>query len=237
MLKQAIKPPATFTFSRSASHASQGRANGPKDSAGRRLGAKKSASEYVVPGNIIFRQRGTKWFPGENVSIGKDHTIYSIEHGYVRFYRDPQKHPKRRYIGVSLARDGPKSILPTPPNAVRRRRLNMIAVPRTPEPGAPSQLPTSPDVIASGTPLQQRPLVERLRTGHAYREVNWEIGRSAERAGITVRDFDRKDRWLAWRKRQIKAKKTAFLKATRADRKGKGKQKARQAAKSGKTRK
>lgn len=49
---------ATSTFVRHASHATQGRANGPGDSAGRRLGAKKTASEYVVPGNIIFKQRG-----------------------------------------------------------------------------------------------------------------------------------------------------------------------------------
>lgn len=112
----------------------------------------------------------------------------------------------------------------------------MIAVPRLPEPEAPSQVPTSPEAAVSRPSLQERPLVERLRTGHAYREINWEIGRSAERAGVTVRDFDRKDRWLAWRKRQIKAKKTAFLKANRADRKGKGKQKARQAARSGKAR-
>ena len=46
------------TFVRHASHAAQGRANGPKDSAGRRLGAKKTASQYVIPGNIIFKQRG-----------------------------------------------------------------------------------------------------------------------------------------------------------------------------------
>lgn len=45
-------------FARHASHAAQGRANGPKDSAGRRLGAKKSQSEWVIPGNIIFKQRG-----------------------------------------------------------------------------------------------------------------------------------------------------------------------------------
>lgn len=52
-----------FIFTRHASHAAQGRANGPKDSAGRRLGAKKSASEYVIPGNIIFKQRGTIVLP------------------------------------------------------------------------------------------------------------------------------------------------------------------------------
>lgn len=48
----------SLTFNRHASHAAQGRANGPKDSAGRRLGAKKTASQWVIPGNIIFKQRG-----------------------------------------------------------------------------------------------------------------------------------------------------------------------------------
>src|ERR1700761_9598388 len=50
---------------RAASHKTQGRANGPKDSAGRRLGAKKTDGQYVVPGNILFKQRGTLWFPGD----------------------------------------------------------------------------------------------------------------------------------------------------------------------------
>lgn len=50
---------------RYASHQAQGRANGPKDSAGRRLGAKKADGQYVVPGNILFKQRGTLWFPGD----------------------------------------------------------------------------------------------------------------------------------------------------------------------------
>lgn len=53
-----LRPRAATHFVRHASHAAQGRANGPTDSAGRRLGAKKTASEYVVPGNIIFKQRG-----------------------------------------------------------------------------------------------------------------------------------------------------------------------------------
>ena len=54
-----LHPRTSTIFVRHASHAQQGRANGPGDSAGRRLGAKKTASEYVVPGNIIFKQRGT----------------------------------------------------------------------------------------------------------------------------------------------------------------------------------
>ncbi len=56
-----------------------------RDSAGRRLGVKKFGGEIVVPGNIIIRQRGTKYHPGKNVSIGKDHTIFAIKEGVVSF--------------------------------------------------------------------------------------------------------------------------------------------------------
>jgi len=58
-----------------------------RDTAGRRLGVKKYGGEVVIPGNIILRQRGTKWHPGENVGIGKDHTIYAKIEGQVKFYR------------------------------------------------------------------------------------------------------------------------------------------------------
>jgi large subunit ribosomal protein L27 len=56
-----------------------------RDSAGRRLGVKKFGGEAVIAGNIIIRQRGTKYHPGENVGIGKDHTIYSLIDGKVLF--------------------------------------------------------------------------------------------------------------------------------------------------------
>ena len=56
-----------------------------RDSAGRRLGVKKYGGQVVVPGNIIVRQRGTKIHPGENVGIGKDHTIFSVVKGKVKF--------------------------------------------------------------------------------------------------------------------------------------------------------
>ena len=58
-----------------------------RDSAGRRLGVKKYGGETVVPGNIIVRQRGTKIFPGENVGMGKDHSIFSLIKGKVKFKR------------------------------------------------------------------------------------------------------------------------------------------------------
>ena len=56
-----------------------------RDSAGRRLGVKKFGGEHVIPGNIIIRQRGTKWHPGNNVGIGKDHTIFALTEGKVSF--------------------------------------------------------------------------------------------------------------------------------------------------------
>jgi len=55
------------------------------DSPGQRLGVKKFGGEYVRPGNIIVRQRGTVFLPGNNVGLGKDHTIFALIDGYVKF--------------------------------------------------------------------------------------------------------------------------------------------------------
>ena len=56
-----------------------------RDSAGRRLGVKKFGGETVLAGNIIVRQRGTRWYPGTNVGIGKDHTLFALTDGCVSF--------------------------------------------------------------------------------------------------------------------------------------------------------
>ena len=56
-----------------------------RDSAGRRLGVKLFGGQQAIPGNIIVRQRGTKWWPGEGVGMGKDHTIFATEEGAVTF--------------------------------------------------------------------------------------------------------------------------------------------------------
>jgi large subunit ribosomal protein L27 len=56
-----------------------------RDSAGRRLGVKRYGGQIVNPGNIIVRQRGTKIFPGENVGIGKDHSVFALIKGKVEF--------------------------------------------------------------------------------------------------------------------------------------------------------
>ena len=71
-----------------------------RDSAGRRLGLKKSGGQIVVPGNIIARQRGTKYHPGTNVGMGKDHTIFATAAGRVSFRRRAND---RVYISVDPA--------------------------------------------------------------------------------------------------------------------------------------
>jgi large subunit ribosomal protein L27 len=60
-----------------------------RDSEGRRLGVKKFGGESVVGGNIIVRQRGTKWHPGANVGVGKDHTLFALVEGKVHFKAAP----------------------------------------------------------------------------------------------------------------------------------------------------
>ena len=58
-----------------------------RDSAGRRLGVKKFGGEAVIPGNIIIRQRGTQYYPGQWVGIGRDHTLFALTEGHVQFSR------------------------------------------------------------------------------------------------------------------------------------------------------
>ena len=199
-------------------------------------GGGEDLGQYVIPGNIIFRQRGSLWYPGLNVGMGRDHTIYALQAGYVNYYRDPVVHPKRKYIGVAFERD---HSLPYPHNAPRRRRLGMTTVPMTSSPSteettADSQLETT---IASATssdgavdqlpqkagaptlvvlpPIKkgQPPKTLHLRPNYSYREGNWEIGRAAERAQINVRKYQRGDRFLAWRKRTGREERNAVRKS------------------------
>jgi large subunit ribosomal protein L27 len=64
-----------------------GSSSNGRDSEAKRLGVKRFGGEYVIPGNIIVRQRGTKFHPGNNVGIGKDHTIFATIEGFVQFER------------------------------------------------------------------------------------------------------------------------------------------------------
>lgn len=184
---------------------------------------------------------GTKWFPGENVGIGKDHTIYAKVAGYVRYYRNPAIHPKRRYIGVALEREGQGSQLPTPPNAITRRRLGMHAAPMKPvsAPTSASQSSTTPVanervmtglqpakgenifVDRSSISLSTPPPLARRSDGLGI--AGFEIGRAAERKGIHVKEFDRSDRWLAWRIRGKKMKEKLAQRQAKKTKKTKGK--------------
>ena len=70
-----------------------------RDSAGRRLGVKKFGGENVIGGNIMVRQRGTKFYPGTNVGIGKDHTLFALGEGRVRFHDGKLG---RKYVSVDV---------------------------------------------------------------------------------------------------------------------------------------
>ena len=65
----------------------QGSTSKGRDSEGRRLGAKAADGEFITAGSIIYRQRGTKIYPGTNVGMGKDHTLFAKISGYVKFER------------------------------------------------------------------------------------------------------------------------------------------------------
>ena len=143
--------------------------------------------------------------------MGRDHTIYATESGYVKYYKDPEKNPKRQYIGVVFERD---QVLPLPRGAMRRRRLNMVATKMETPPVVEPATIVRTDVTLEGdgsksVKVKQKKQKDRkgeegrnlqLRPGYMYREGNWEIGRAAERAKVKVREFKSKDRWTAWRK-------------------------------------
>ncbi|KAM7185180.1 Ribosomal L27 domain containing protein, partial [Rhypophila sp. PSN 637] len=116
----------------------------PKNPIPKKLGAKKTGDQFVLPGNIIYKQRGTIWHAGENTILGRDHTIHAAVTGYVKYYRDPQRHPKRQYIGVVFDKEDK---LPYPPGMPRKRKLGMIAQRIAPEP-APKE-----NIGPSGIPL------------------------------------------------------------------------------------
>ncbi len=76
---------------------SGGSSKNGRDSNPKYLGVKKYGGEHVVPGNIIIRQRGTKTYPGQNVGMGKDHTLFALVEGKVEFRR---KAGNRQYVSV-----------------------------------------------------------------------------------------------------------------------------------------
>ena len=70
-----------------------------RDSAGRRLGVKLYGGQAAIPGNIIVRQRGTKFYPGTNVGMGKDHTLFALTDGIVRFHKGKLD---RKFVSVDM---------------------------------------------------------------------------------------------------------------------------------------
>jgi large subunit ribosomal protein L27 len=78
----------------------QGSTTNGRDSIGRRLGVKCSGGSVVVAGNIIVRQRGTKFFPGTNVGMGVDHTLFALKNGTVEF---AMRGRERKYVNVKEA--------------------------------------------------------------------------------------------------------------------------------------
>mmetsp|Transcript_11165 Transcript_11165/g.19084 ORF Transcript_11165/g.19084 Transcript_11165/m.19084 type:complete len:143 (+) Transcript_11165:103-531(+) len=99
--REAFAP--LMQFERWASKKQGGSTSNGRDSAGRRLGVKKFAGEHVIPGNILVRQRGTKFHAGENIRMGRDHTLMALVEGFARFHID--KLTKRRYISVADTRE------------------------------------------------------------------------------------------------------------------------------------
>ncbi|MEP0191410.1 MAG: 50S ribosomal protein L27 [Erythrobacter sp.] len=70
-----------------------------RDSEAKRLGVKKFGGQDVIGGNILVRQRGTKFYPGVNVGIGRDHTLFALENGVVRFHKGKLG---RKYVSVDM---------------------------------------------------------------------------------------------------------------------------------------
>ena len=79
---------------------SGGSSRNGRDSPGQRLGVKKFGGEAVLAGNIIVRQRGAKYWPGENVGMGRDHTLFALKTGNVKFVT---KRGDRTYVAVAEA--------------------------------------------------------------------------------------------------------------------------------------
>ena len=79
-----------------------------RDSAGRRLGVKKFGGEHVLAGNILVRQRGTKFQAGAGVGMGRDHTLFALEHGAVKFTK---KGNGRCYVSILPANDDAQQAL------------------------------------------------------------------------------------------------------------------------------
>ncbi|OLN89054.1 54S ribosomal protein L2, mitochondrial [Colletotrichum chlorophyti] len=147
----------------------------PKRTIPKKLGAKRTGGTSTVVA------RGALWWPGENCIMGRDHTIHAMATGYVKYYRDPARHPDRKYIGVVFNKD---DVLPYPAHAERKRKLNMSAhtifnpaeAPAVSSSGIPTQIIRPAPRTAKGAPIEPARVL-KLKDDYSYREDNWRIGR------------------------------------------------------------
>ncbi|KAI0780669.1 ribosomal L27 protein-domain-containing protein [Trametes elegans] len=96
--------PAGLGSVRTATKRAGGTVSNHGGSPGKRLGVKKFSDEYVIPGNILVRQRGSVFHPGQHVKMGRDHTLYATVPGFVRFYKVPGARKDRKFVGIVLNR-------------------------------------------------------------------------------------------------------------------------------------
>ena len=168
--------------------------------------------------------------------MGRDHTIFAREKGFVVYYKDPDKHPERKYIGIVFERG---QGLPVPRGAARRRRLGMVETKREMTTGASQNVDEGREGVVEGdvrVPVAEQGMKEapkevrkqvpqkvelRLKQGYMYRESNWQIGRAAERANVNVREYDARDRFAAWRRKAKREAADAKKKALKPKRGGK----------------
>ncbi|KAI8662252.1 hypothetical protein NW754_014414 [Fusarium falciforme] len=179
----------------------------------KKLGAKRTGDQFVIPGNILYKQRGTHWWPGENCIMGRDHTIHAMATGYVKYYRDPARHPDRKYIGVVFNKS---DTLPYPQHAERKRRLNMTMFPI-------KEAAAKPELSPSGIPFQVTRIeagepdrLLKLRKDYSYREDNWAIGQLAKTTGLKTKRFRTRKQWFRhrrWRReRELEGQRKAAAK-------------------------
>ncbi|GAA5873173.1 hypothetical protein JCM16303_006960 [Sporobolomyces ruberrimus] len=85
---------------RTATKRGGGSSKNGRNSIGKRLGVKRYGGQEVLAGNIIVRQRGTTWHPGQHVSKGRDHTLFALVPGYVNFYTDKVNGKEKKLVGI-----------------------------------------------------------------------------------------------------------------------------------------
>lgn len=151
--------------------------------------------------------------------MGRDHTIFAREKGYVTYYKDEERHPGRKYIGVVFERGW---TLPRGRNEARRRRLGLVTRKRV-EAGGMRGIGTlaPPATEGKGDGENVVKTLPPTKKGYMFRETNWEIGRAAEKAKVKVTLFKPGDRFKAWRKKKARIARGVERKAMMG--KGKGK--------------